>query len=335
MSSDKQDFYGKEVAEAIKKACDTLNISQEKLDIEVVETGSTGIFGLIRKKAHIRVSVKPDSEDDDESIFALGTMLADSSTEIAGKPAATAQETLPEEPSQETLVEDSNGEESDHELENEPDDSAEEESDDEEDTDDDSDDDSDENGSADDQGEILSIRPESIEIVRQELLQIVSLMGFPAELEIAESGQSIVCTLRGEYEEDLTGPDGKVLDSLQYLLRKIVSRKVPERIRLSVNVGDFRERRLEELKARAVELAGLVKNDGKTQVLPALNPSERREIHMVLQEDKEIRSRSVGDGLFKKILIYKPGKGNRGGGRKRSGGRNKQAKSGRKQERDS
>jgi spoIIIJ-associated protein len=104
-----------------------------------------------------------------------------------------------------------------------------------------------------------------------------------------------------------------VLDSLQYILRKVVTRKVPERLRISINVGDFREKRLETLKEKAVELASMVKEDGKTQVLPALNPSERRAIHMILQEDKEIRSRSVGDGLFKKILIYKPGKGNRGG----------------------
>jgi spoIIIJ-associated protein len=31
-------------------------------------------------------------------------------------------------------------------------------------------------------------------------------------------------------------------------------------------------------------------------------------VHILLQEDKEVRSRSVGDGLFKKVLIYKPGK---------------------------
>ncbi len=115
-----------------------------------------------------------------------------------------------------------------------------------------------------------------------------------------------------------------MLDSLQYLLRKVVTRKVPERLRISINVGDFREKRLENLKIKAVELAALVKEEGKTQVLPALNPSERRAIHMILQEDKEIRSRSVGDGLFKKILIYKPGKGNRGGRKSpQSKGRNK------------
>ena len=164
----------------------------------------------------------------------------------------------------------------------------------------------------------IEVSPESLEIVRSELLQIVELMGFPSTVDIETVGQSVACTLRGEFEENLTGVDGKVLDSLQYILRKIISRKVPERLRISINVGDFREKRLDELKVRAVELAALVKEDGKTQVLPALNPSERRVIHMILQEDNDIRSRSVGDGLFKKILIYKPGKGNRPTGRKRS-----------------
>jgi spoIIIJ-associated protein len=171
--------------------------------------------------------------------------------------------------------------------------------------------------------------PESVAVVKEELQRIVELMGFPSAIEMETEGLAVTCTLRGEFEENLAGPDGKVLDSLQYILRKIVSRKVQERLRISINVGTFREKRLEELKLKAAELAALVKEDGKTQVLPGLNPSERRVIHMFFQEDKEIRSRSVGDGLFKKILIYKPGKGNRpSGGRKRSTGRSRPRKNG-------
>ncbi len=109
--------------------------------------------------------------------------------------------------------------------------------------------------------------PESLEIVKTELLQIVELMGFPSTLEVETVGQSVACTLRGEFEENLTGADGKVLDSLQYILRKIISRKVPERLRISINVGDFREKRLEELKVKALEMAAQVKEEGKTQVL--------------------------------------------------------------------
>jgi spoIIIJ-associated protein len=52
MSLNKKDYYGKEVTDAIRQACADLNVPQEQLDIEVVEPGSTGIFGLRRKKAH-------------------------------------------------------------------------------------------------------------------------------------------------------------------------------------------------------------------------------------------------------------------------------------------
>ncbi len=75
MSLEKKDFYGKEVAAAIKNACDTLGVPQEKLEIEVIETGTTGIFGLIRKKAHIRVLVKPDLEEVVADIFETDTFL--------------------------------------------------------------------------------------------------------------------------------------------------------------------------------------------------------------------------------------------------------------------
>ncbi|MCI5120159.1 MAG: RNA-binding protein, partial [Candidatus Electrothrix sp. AUS4] len=110
------------------------------------------------------------------------------------------------------------------------------------------------------------------------------------------------------YEDELVGKEGRTLDSLQYLLRKITSRRLPERIMLSLDVGTYRERRAEELRELALELAAQVREEGKTQAIPALNPSERRVVHMVLQDDHTIRSRSVGAGLFKKVLIYKPGR---------------------------
>ena len=298
MSLEKNDFYGKDVAEAIKKACDKLAAAQENLDIEVIETGSTGIFGLIRKKAHIRVAVKPDVEE--ENLFEMGALLSSNTPDES-----------PEEIEEEPVLVPSNVIETPQ---------------------DDEDEDDELSSVADQDGEAS---PESLKIVEEEVARLTELMGFPSTLETHASGLSVTCIIRGEHEDSLAGQDGKVLDSLQYIVRKIVSRKVAERLRISINVGEFREKRLEELKVRAAELAAMVKADGKTQVLPGLNPSERRIIHMIFQEDKEIRSRSVGDGLFKKILIYKPGKGNRPNGRKRSPSKGRQGKGGNKQNKDS
>lgn len=307
MSLEKKDFYGKDVAEAIKKACDALGVGQEKLEIEVIETGSTGIFGLIRKKARIRVAVKPESEE--EETFDVDSLMGSGVREQPAPMAAQDQEydDPEDEPSTQTVLHDeAHGDE---------------------------DEDEDDLPSGEEQEGEAS--PESLKVVEEEVRRLVDLMGFPSALEVRATGLAVTCTVRGEHEESLTGQDGKVLDSLQYLLRKILSRKISERIRLTLNVGDFREKRLEELKIRAVELAAMVKADGKTQVLPGLNPAERRVIHMIFQEDKEIRSRSVGDGMFKKILIYKPGKGNRPSNRKRSSQKGRQGKGGSRNNRES
>jgi spoIIIJ-associated protein len=295
MSVEKKEFYGKEVTDAIKLACDTLNVPQEMLDIEVIETGSTGIFGLIRKKARIRVAVKQEGQPREEV-----------TVEAVAVPAPVVEEVRSEVVSKVTA-----------EVEMQDEDTVESEQEDGSDGSDGSDDD-DADYSADQTEEETDASPESIEIVANEVSTLVELMHFPSEVKVNATGLSIFCSISGEFEEQLAGPEGKTLDSIQYLVRKMVARKCTERLRITINVGDFRERRLEELKERAVDLAGKVKETGKTHVLPALNPSERREIHMILQEDKEVRSRSVGDGLFKKILIYKPGKGNRGGRRKSS-----------------
>jgi spoIIIJ-associated protein len=298
MSLEKNDFYGKDVAEAIKKACEVLRAPQENLDIEVVNTGSTGIFGLIRKKAHIRAAVQPETKEED--VFSMGALLGSSGSKVREQ--EEVDEASPPEPA--IVAETPADEEDDEDM-----------------------------ASAEElEGEAS---PESLRIVEEEVARLTGLMGFPSTIEVQATGLAVTCTIRGEHEESLAGQDGKVLDSLQYILRKIVSRKVPERLRISINVGDFREKRLEELKIKAAELAALVKADGKTQVLPGLNPSERRIIHMIFQEDKEIRSRSVGDGLFKKILIYKPGKGNRPNGRKRSPSKGRQGKNGNKTNRES
>ena len=53
-----KDFYGKEVTAVIEEACREFGVSQEELDIEMLETGSAGIFGLCKKKAHIRAQKK-------------------------------------------------------------------------------------------------------------------------------------------------------------------------------------------------------------------------------------------------------------------------------------
>ncbi len=298
MSSKVKDFYGKNVAEAIKEACDEFGVAQENLSIEVLETGSQGIFGLIRQKAHIRAHIQEGEEKPEEKPEPAPQKKPEK------KPAAAQAEeqTLPAAPPKELT---------------EPNKLTE------------------ETAEAADEKPLEPVSPthaptalpdEWQSIVKNELSEILELMGCPSTVTVENDAGTARCLVGSEHQELLTSQDGRVLDSLQYLLRKIIAKKISGRIQLNIDVGNYREKRYLELKELAVQYSTQVKEDGKTQVIPSLNPSERRVVHVALQDDPDIRSRSVGDGLFKKVLIYKPGKGRKNNGRKR--GRSRYRKKG-------
>lgn len=168
------------------------------------------------------------------------------------------------------------------------------------------------------QSETTKSLPPSAEVldeIKELLATLLRLMDFPSEISISASGDKVTAHIRTENNADqIIGRDGSTLDALQYLLRKIVTQKFPEKINLDLDADNYREDRKKELEALALDLANKVRETGKSQIISALNPAERRIVHIALQDDTTIRSSSIGEGLFKKVRIALPGQG-----RKRSG----------------
>ena len=298
-----KDFFGKDITDVIDQACKKFATTQDKLEIEILETGSAGIFGLCRKQAHIRVKEKTQQEKGEPLPVEQGPVV-DPQPKSLDKGALASdgrqgQEQTDSPESQETKTLGNDDVKVKKDI---PSGKG-------------------GRGAAEQPVEMSYEEPsqEALAAIQSTISEMLSLMNFPSQVDVIFEGNTVTCNINGDYEEDIIGSEGRTLDSLQYLIRKMMLQSLPDRFLLSLNAGDFRQRRAEDLKQRAVELAEKVKEDGKTQAIPALNPSERRIVHMILQEDKGIRSRSVGDGLFKKVLIYKPGKGRRSGSRKKRG----------------
>lgn len=128
------------------------------------------------------------------------------------------------------------------------------------------------------------------------------------------------------------GRRGETLDAIQYLTRLVINRGNEGYKRVSINVGNYREKRESTLRALAKKNAAKVRKYGRNVVLEPMNPYERRIIHTTVQEIEGVTSHSVGSDGERKVVItleegVKPtnggGYGNRGGGRggNRSGNR--------------
>ncbi len=103
----------------------------------------------------------------------------------------------------------------------------------------------------------------------------------------------------------LIGREGQTLSSVQYLVSRIVSKAMGASIPLQLDAGEYRERQDEKLREMARQLARRVHETGRPHSTRPLSSYHRRVVHMTLQDDLEIQTRSKGEGPLKRVILFR------------------------------
>lgn len=135
----------------------------------------------------------------------------------------------------------------------------------------------------------------------EELLDLAEL---PFAVRTDESEESINIRLFGADDERLLARGGEVIDAIQILANKALSGRSVEKM-VELDFRDFKSKRNEELGAKARELADRVRSEGGEQLLGAMNPIERRIVHLALRDDADVSTESRGDGFYKRVAIVR------------------------------
>lgn len=155
-----------------------------------------------------------------------------------------------------------------------------------------------------------------------------------AEIEFDSDDEEVRISISCEDDYgSVIGRRGETLDAIQYLTRLVINKGSEQYKRVSINVGNYREKRENTLRALARKNASKVRKYGRSVALEPMNPYERRIIHTTIQEIEGVTSHSVGTDSNRKVVItledgVKPlggsnGYGNRGRGGYNKGGYNK------------
>ena len=150
------------------------------------------------------------------------------------------------------------------------------------------------------------ITPELIETVRSISAGIVEQMGFPSTVSAEKTRDGIrVAIEAGDKDQFLIGRDGETLAALQHLVARMLRARAPEEAipRVEVDVAGYRDRRVESLRELARELIDEVGQTGAEASTEPLSAIERRIVHLEVAEVDGFTSVSVGDGLFKRVII--------------------------------
>ena len=132
----------------------------------------------------------------------------------------------------------------------------------------------------------------------------------------------------GEDYGIVIGRRGETLDSIQYLTRLVANKTKldGEYSRISINVGNYREKRKNTLRELAKKNSEKVLKYGRNVTFEPMNPYERRIIHTAVQEIEGVTSHSVGADASRRVVItlaegVKPTHPSKGGYNRGRGGR--------------
>jgi spoIIIJ-associated protein len=263
---EKMEIEGKSIDEAIEKACAAFGVPREKLHIDILSEGASGFLGMGSKKARIRAALL--SID-----MTLDAPFDRTSTEgETPRPATSAAAVSEGSPSKSRAI-----------------------------------------PTAKRMGDPVVKSPPanppssggepSAERARMILEGLLSRMQIPSQVTVQETEEAIILNIQGDGSGLLIGKRGQNLDALQYFVNKAAHHSANGHKMIIVDTEAYRKKREESLVALAIRLGEKVKKTKKPVTVGQMNAHDRRIIHLAMQNDEALTTKSRGEGEYRKIVI--------------------------------
>jgi spoIIIJ-associated protein len=138
--------------------------------------------------------------------------------------------------------------------------------------------------------------------------ELLARMDIDAAAEPVVHGDHMYVDIVGEDEDDmalLIGRHGQTLEAIQELTRLAVGQRLDERVRVIVDVEDYRKRREDRLIQKATEIARRVARSGREEELEPMNPYERKLVHDAVSAVPGVESASRGEEPNRFVVVRK------------------------------
>lgn len=143
--------------------------------------------------------------------------------------------------------------------------------------------------------------PEAAEAYLRKVLAGLGVEDFT--ISVTEQDNGCVISLDGENLGFIIGRRGETLDALQYLTGLVANRADNAYYRVTLDIGNYRDKREQALVALARRLGGQTARTGRRNSLEPMNPYERRIIHTTVQQMEGVISWSVGSDDRRHVII--------------------------------
>lgn len=154
----------------------------------------------------------------------------------------------------------------------------------------------------------VDVSEESIALGVETLQRMVDLITSDSIVVASTDQDRLLLRIEGGNSGVLIGRRGQTLEAMQFLTDKIINRKSESRVRLKVDIEGYMETRKANLQSLAHKMADKAKKTGKPSTINQMTAQDRRIVHIALKDDTRVRTQSMGDGYYRRLVIF-PKKG--------------------------
>ena len=287
-----QEFTGKSVEEALKIACETFKVGLADLDFEIIAPGSKGVLGMGAEPARIVAAPasaiagsapKRSTEPAPRAVAPRDTEPREVAPREAAPRGVAPRAARPERsaaPRAERPVRAPRPERAPR-----------------------------EEGEPRERRERSETTPEMIAGGKEILETLIKHLDFEAEIRLSGEGSETVLNVAGTSPEaveelgNLIGRRGERLQAIQHLVNLMLSRKLGEWARVTVDIEEYRGRREAQLRALARKAGERVRETGRAVQLEPMTALERRWVHMELQGASGLATESAGEEPERRVVV--------------------------------
>jgi spoIIIJ-associated protein len=261
------EISGPTVEDAIEEGLKKLGVTRDSVEIEILEEGNRGIFGLGSREATVRIVVKELQKDQGETPGHIPVMEPEPPSHLSD---SSDQEVQLKHDNSElptgTTAPPTFEEESEHDH-------------------------------------ILTLAQETVEELLQKMKLQANVSASYGPTKEYHHRPNILIDITGEDLSILIGRRAETLNALQLISRLIVGKELARSVNLQVDVQGYRERRTNQLRRLAQKIAEQALKTGRRQTLEPMPANERRIIHLEFRDHPKLFTESVGEGARRKVTI--------------------------------
>ena len=151
--------------------------------------------------------------------------------------------------------------------------------------------------------EELNLGKQKVDKFLDEFIKSFNNLNYKTEVDLKEGFLKI--DIEGDDSKTLIGYRGEVLNSLQVILNSIANKDSKEKVRIILNISNYREKREKSLEELADKISKTVLKTGKSVTLEPMMAYERKIIHNRLQSSDKVKTYSIGEEPYRKVVIAK------------------------------